>query len=75
MPGDLRSEADWGGIATLDNGLMIEVDPGRFEDMVATALDGLPEDQRAVLRRKTTSMIAPSPIASARCTATLTGNR
>jgi hypothetical protein len=29
----------------------------------------------AVLRRTTTSTIAPSPIASARCTATLTGTR
>ena len=26
-----------------DNGLVIEVDPERFEEMVATALDGLPE--------------------------------
>jgi len=25
----------------LDNGLVIEVEPGRFEDMVVTALDGL----------------------------------
>jgi hypothetical protein len=25
------------------NGLVIEVEPGRFEDMVAEALDGLPE--------------------------------
>src|ERR1700758_1610004 len=50
MPGDLRSEADWRGIATLDNGLMIEIDPGRFEDMVATALDGLPEDLGQLMR-------------------------
>jgi predicted Zn-dependent protease with MMP-like domain len=28
----------------LDNGLMIEVEPGRFEEMVAAALDGLPEE-------------------------------
>src|SRR5207247_6241534 len=27
-----------------DNGLMIEVEPGRFEEMVITALDGLPEE-------------------------------
>jgi predicted Zn-dependent protease with MMP-like domain len=27
-----------------DNGLVIEVDPWRFEEMVAAALDGLPED-------------------------------
>ena len=26
------------------NGLMIEVEPGRFEEMIITALDGLPED-------------------------------
>jgi predicted Zn-dependent protease with MMP-like domain len=28
----------------MDNGLVIEVDPGRFEEMVASALDGLPEE-------------------------------
>ena len=28
----------------MDNGLVIEVDPGRFEEMVASAMDGLPED-------------------------------
>jgi predicted Zn-dependent protease with MMP-like domain len=28
----------------MDNGLVIEVDPGRFEEMVASVLDGLPED-------------------------------
>jgi predicted Zn-dependent protease with MMP-like domain len=28
----------------MDNGLVIEVDPERFEEMVAAALDGLPED-------------------------------
>jgi predicted Zn-dependent protease with MMP-like domain len=27
-----------------DNGLMIEVEPDRFEEMVASALDGLPEE-------------------------------
>ena len=32
----------WG--ATADNGLMIEVDPARFEEMVAAALDSLPEE-------------------------------
>ena len=50
MPGDPRSEAGWRGLATLDNGLMIEVDPGRFEEMVATALDGLPEDLGQLMR-------------------------
>jgi predicted Zn-dependent protease with MMP-like domain len=28
----------------VDNGLVIEVDPERFEEMVASALDGLPEE-------------------------------
>jgi len=28
----------------MDNGGVIEVDPGRFEEMVASALDGLPEE-------------------------------
>jgi hypothetical protein len=28
----------------LDNGLVIEVEPGSFEDMVVPALDGLPEE-------------------------------
>jgi predicted Zn-dependent protease with MMP-like domain len=28
----------------MDNGPVIEVDPGRFEEMVASALDGLPEE-------------------------------
>jgi predicted Zn-dependent protease with MMP-like domain len=28
----------------VDNGRVIEVDPERFEEMVASALDGLPED-------------------------------
>jgi predicted Zn-dependent protease with MMP-like domain len=28
----------------VDNGLVIEVDPARFEEMVASALDGLPEE-------------------------------
>jgi predicted Zn-dependent protease with MMP-like domain len=28
----------------MDNGLVIEVDPERFEEMVASALDGLPEE-------------------------------
>ena len=33
-----------GGLGTVDNGLVIEVDPVRFEEMVASALDGLPEE-------------------------------
>jgi hypothetical protein len=28
----------------MDNGRVIEVDPERFEEMVAAALDGLPEE-------------------------------
>jgi predicted Zn-dependent protease with MMP-like domain len=28
----------------MDNGLVIEIDPVRFEEMVASALDGLPEE-------------------------------
>ena len=31
-------------------GLMIDVEPGRFEDMVVTALDGLPEDLGRLMR-------------------------
>ena len=42
--------ADWGGSAALDNGLVIEVEPGRFEDMVVTALDGLPEELGQLMR-------------------------
>jgi predicted Zn-dependent protease with MMP-like domain len=34
----------------LDNGLVIEVEPGRFEDMVVTALDGLPEELGQLMR-------------------------
>jgi predicted Zn-dependent protease with MMP-like domain len=30
--------------ACADNGVVIDVDPARFEDMVATALDGLPAE-------------------------------
>jgi len=36
--------------AALDNGLVIEVEPGRFEEMVVTALDGLPEELGRVMR-------------------------
>ncbi len=34
----------------LDNGLVIEVEPGRFEEMVSTALDGLPEELGRLMR-------------------------
>jgi hypothetical protein len=36
--------------AALDNRLVIEVEPGRFEDMVVTALDGLPEELGQLMR-------------------------
>ena len=38
------------GGARRDNGLVIDVDPGRFEDMVITALDGLPEELGRLMR-------------------------
>ena len=44
------SGADWRGRAALDNGLVIEIEPGRFEDMVVTALDGLPEELGRLMR-------------------------
>jgi predicted Zn-dependent protease with MMP-like domain len=34
----------------LDNDRVIEVEPGRFEEMVVTALDGLPEELGQVMR-------------------------
>jgi predicted Zn-dependent protease with MMP-like domain len=34
----------------LDNEVVIEVDPGRFEEMVVTALDGLPEELGQLMR-------------------------
>jgi predicted Zn-dependent protease with MMP-like domain len=34
----------------LDNGLVIEVEPDRFEEMVVAALDGLPEDLGRLMR-------------------------
>jgi predicted Zn-dependent protease with MMP-like domain len=33
-----------------DNGLVIEVQPDRFEEMVVTALDGLPDDLGKLMR-------------------------
>ena len=36
--------------ASQDNGLVIEVDPERFEEMVVTALDGLPEGLGQLMR-------------------------
>ena len=34
----------------MHNGLVIEVEPGRFEDMVAEALDGLPPELGRLMR-------------------------
>jgi predicted Zn-dependent protease with MMP-like domain len=48
--GRSASEAAWQGGARQDNGLVIEVDPGRFEEMVSTALDGLPEELGQLMR-------------------------
>ena len=39
-----------GGWAGQDNGLVVDVEPGRFEEMVITALDGLPEDLGRLMR-------------------------
>jgi predicted Zn-dependent protease with MMP-like domain len=40
-----------GGLARFaDNGVVIQVDPEQFEDMVAAALDGLPEDLGRLMR-------------------------
>jgi predicted Zn-dependent protease with MMP-like domain len=33
-----------------DNGLVVDVEPGRFEEMVITALDGLPENLGRLMR-------------------------
>jgi predicted Zn-dependent protease with MMP-like domain len=37
-------------LAGLDNRLVIDIEPGRFEDMVVTALDGLPEELGSLMR-------------------------
>jgi predicted Zn-dependent protease with MMP-like domain len=39
-----------GGAAGLDNGLVVEIEPGHFEEMVVTALDGLPEELGQLMR-------------------------
>ena len=49
MCGHPRQAGRCGGVA-LDNGLVIEVDPGRFEEMVVAALDGLPEELGQLMR-------------------------
>src|SRR5271170_1701363 len=40
----------WPPPAAVDNGVVIQVEPGRFEDMVATALDGLPDELGQMMR-------------------------
>ena len=42
--------AGWPGPVTLDNGLVIQVEPSRFEDMVVMAVDGLPPELGQVMR-------------------------
>jgi len=48
----VRPGTGWcGSVApALDNGLVIEVDPSGFEEMVVTALDGLPEELGQLMR-------------------------
>ncbi len=38
------------GLRAADNGVVIEVEPERFEEMVAAALDGLPEGLGRLMR-------------------------
>jgi hypothetical protein len=45
-----------------DNGLVVDVEPGRFEEMVITALDGLPEDLGQLMRNVAVTM-APGRLA------------
>ena len=48
----MRRDRGWepGGGRFADNGIVIQVDPEQFEDMVAAALDGLPEDLGRLMR-------------------------
>lgn len=39
-----------GAVRRVDNGLVVDIEPGRFEEMVMTALDGLPEDLGRMMR-------------------------
>ena len=48
--GAIRPAAAWHGSAAQDNGQVIEVDPGGFEEMVGAALDGLPEELGRLMR-------------------------
>jgi predicted Zn-dependent protease with MMP-like domain len=40
----------WPGSARADNELVIDIEPGRFEEMVTTALDALPEELGSQMR-------------------------
>jgi predicted Zn-dependent protease with MMP-like domain len=46
MPSPVRVDPD----ANADNGWVIDVEPGRFEEMVVVALDGLPDDLGRLMR-------------------------
>jgi predicted Zn-dependent protease with MMP-like domain len=46
----VRAAAYGSGWVGPDNGLVVNVEPGRFEEMVITALDGLPEDLGRLMR-------------------------
>jgi predicted Zn-dependent protease with MMP-like domain len=46
----------------MDNGHVVDVEPGRFEEMVITALDGLPEDLGRLMRNVAVTVEhAPGP--------------
>ena len=49
-PGSRLQDPAAAGPAALDNGLVIEVEPERFEEMVVAALDGLPEQLGSMMR-------------------------
>jgi predicted Zn-dependent protease with MMP-like domain len=40
----------WPAHPAADNGLVVEIEPGRFEEMVVTALDELPEEFGRLMR-------------------------
>ena len=46
MPSPVRVDPD----TSADNGWVIDVEPGRFEEMVVVALDGLPDDLGRLMR-------------------------
>jgi len=49
-PGSRLQDPAAAGPAALDNGLVIEVEPERFEEMVVAALDGLPDQLGSMMR-------------------------